>query len=97
VIELHERRLLRLREEAQPLFENALQHVLEDELAVDDFHHPIERLELARLRADLFRSREHEIFEHPVLPLEVAQTEPVDDISAETDHDDICEERPPAK
>ena len=87
----------RLREEAQSLFEDALQHALESDLAVDDLHHPVERLQFMRLRPDLLGARQHEVLEHAVLALELRETEAVDDVAAEVDDEDVGEEGPPAQ
>ena len=97
VIEHQEHALLRIREELHPLLEDAPEHVLETQLAVDDLDDAVERLQLARLRADLVGAREDEVLESPVLSLELAHAPAVRGPRRGDDDDEVREHRPPAQ
>src|SRR5438270_3329910 len=85
VIELDEDRLISLREELHSLLEDALQHVLENNLAVDDLDDVVERLDLLRLRADLFGARHDQILERAVLALQLLDAQLIHETRGEND------------
>src|SRR5437764_3426333 len=90
VIELQESGCLRLREQLRALIEKAAEHVFQDQFAVDDLDHLVERFQLVG-------PRRYDRLELAIPALEALHAKTVRQAGQSDDQYDVGDERPPAQ